>query len=418
MTRVALYARYSSDSQREASIEDQVRTCRARAEREGWTVTQVFTDYGISGATQLRPGYQRLLEEARTGAFDLVLAEALDRLSRDQEHVAGLYKQLSFAGVGLVTLAEGEISELHVGLKGTMNALFLKDLAQKTRRGQEGRVRDGRSAGGRCYGYRVVREFDHRGEPVRGGRSIDEAEAAIVRRVFREFAAGLSPRAIACRLNAEGVPGPEGGVWQGTTLRGHHARRTGLLRNELYIGRIVWNRMRFIKDPATGKRVSRPNPEREWVNEEVPHLRIVDQELWETVQARLGEIRSSPKTAKLIASGFWLQRRPRHLLTGKAFCGRCGGPLAAVGKDYLACAAARGKGTCANRKGIRRDALSSTSWRPANRNCPPGSQSPTAPCPACTPISPRSTGPRSPTCAPPSPTTAPNAAKPSSCCVR
>ncbi len=139
--RAAIYARYSSDNQRDASIEDQVRECRARADQEEWNVVQVYADRGISGATTLRPGYQQLLEDGRSGSFDVVLAEGLDRLSRDQEDIAGLYKQLSFAGIKLFTLAEGEINELHVGLKGTMNALYLKDLAQKTRRGLEGRVR-------------------------------------------------------------------------------------------------------------------------------------------------------------------------------------------------------------------------------------------------------------------------------------
>ena len=113
--------------------------------------------------------------------FDVVVAEALDRLSRDQEDIAALYKQLGFAGVRLVTLAEGEISELHVGLKGTMNALFLKDLAMKTRRGLEGRVRQGRSGGGLCYGYQTVRETDAAGNPIRGGRLIDDGEAEVVR---------------------------------------------------------------------------------------------------------------------------------------------------------------------------------------------------------------------------------------------
>ena len=80
--------------------------------------------------------------------FDIVVAEALDRLSRDQEDVAALYKQLRFADIKLITLAEGEVTELHVGLMGTVNALYLKDLAAKTHRGLEGRVRKGRSAGG------------------------------------------------------------------------------------------------------------------------------------------------------------------------------------------------------------------------------------------------------------------------------
>ena len=91
--RAVIYARYSSDNQREASIEDQVRICRERIEREGWTLTEIYSDASISGATTLRPGYQMLLEHARNGAFDFVIAEALDRLSRDLEDIAGLFKQ-------------------------------------------------------------------------------------------------------------------------------------------------------------------------------------------------------------------------------------------------------------------------------------------------------------------------------------
>ncbi|MBX6747077.1 MAG: recombinase family protein, partial [Acetobacteraceae bacterium] len=154
--RCAIYARYSSDRSREASIEDQVRVCRQRAEREGWTVVEVYADFAISGASADRPRFQQLMADAQAGRFEVILAEALDRLSRDQEHMAAFYKQMSFAGARVVTIAEGDITELHVGLKGTMAALFLKDLAQKTHRGLEGRVRAGHSGGGRCYGYRVV----------------------------------------------------------------------------------------------------------------------------------------------------------------------------------------------------------------------------------------------------------------------
>ncbi len=90
------------------------------------------------------------MEDAGKGGFDVVFAGALDRLSRDQEDVAGVFKRLSFAGVKTITLSEGEISHLHVGLKGTMNALFLKDLADKTRRGLQGRIEAGKSSGGLC----------------------------------------------------------------------------------------------------------------------------------------------------------------------------------------------------------------------------------------------------------------------------
>src|SRR6266478_6151584 len=202
--RAAIYARYSTDLQREASIEDQVRVCRQRIKREGWKLGATYSDAASSGASRLRPGYQKLLEDARAGAFNIVVAEALDRLSRDQEDVAALYKHLTFAGVKLITMSEGMINELHVGLKGTMNALFIKDLALKTRRGLEGRVRQGRSGGGLCFGYDVVREVDARGDAVAGGRTVNEAEAAVVRRIFQEYAQGRPPRAIARALNADG----------------------------------------------------------------------------------------------------------------------------------------------------------------------------------------------------------------------
>ena len=167
MTRAALYARYSSDQQRQASIADQFRICRARA---GWSVAGSYRDAAVSGdSVILRPGVQALLEDARRGDFDVVVAEALDRVSRDQADVATLYKHLRFASVTIVTLAEGEVTELHVGLKGTMNALFLKDLAAKTHRGLRGRVEQGRSGGGLCYGYDVAREKDAAGEA--GARS-------------------------------------------------------------------------------------------------------------------------------------------------------------------------------------------------------------------------------------------------------
>jgi site-specific DNA recombinase len=155
--KVAIYARYSSDNQREASIADQLRVCREFAARHGWTVVEEFTDHAISGATLLRSGFQALMRDALNQRFDVVLAEAPDRFSRDQEDTARLFKRLTFAGVSIVTLAEGDITHLHVGLKGTMNALFLKDLADKTRRGLRGRVELGKSGGGLCYGYRVRR---------------------------------------------------------------------------------------------------------------------------------------------------------------------------------------------------------------------------------------------------------------------
>ena len=111
MTRTAIYARFSTQMQREASIEDQVRVCEDRARRDGLDVVAVHSDMAISGSTLLRPGLQAVLECAARGEIDLVLAEALDRLSRDQADIAALYKTLSFRGVRILTLAEGDSIE-------------------------------------------------------------------------------------------------------------------------------------------------------------------------------------------------------------------------------------------------------------------------------------------------------------------
>ncbi len=362
--RAVVYARYSSDNQSEASNEDQIRLCKELIAHEGWTLIDSFGDAAISGATTTRPSYQALIEAAREAAFDVIVAEGLDRLSRDQEDVAALFKQMRFAGIKIVTLAEGEINELHVGLKGTMNALFLKDLAAETHRGLRGRVEAGKAGGGLCYGYRVVRRLDAAGEPVRGEREIVPDEAAILLRIFRDFAAGVSPRAIARRLNGRRRPWPRrGSLWSDSTLRGHTKRGTGLLNNELYIGRLVWNRQRYVKDPNTGKRVSRINPPAAWITADVPDLRIIDDDLWQVVKARQAalaiehEVVITAMTTARKANRLNASHRPRSLLSGLLVCGCCGGPYSLRGQDRYACSNHIMTGSCANGRSITRPAL-------------------------------------------------------------
>ena len=121
--RAAIYARYSSDLQCEASIDDQVRVCAEHAAKEGWQVVERYFDQAISGASLNRPGIQKLLRDAAAGKFVIILTESLDGVSRDQEDIAHVFKRMRFEGVRIVTLSEGEVNELHVGLKGTMGAL-------------------------------------------------------------------------------------------------------------------------------------------------------------------------------------------------------------------------------------------------------------------------------------------------------
>ncbi|MCB5945194.1 recombinase family protein [Acidocella sp. KAb 2-4] len=359
--RAAIYARFSSDNQRDASIEDQVRVCRELISRQGWREVEVFTDFAISGATDRRPGFLALQNAIKAGQIDAVVAEALDRVSRDQEHIARFYKLTDFSRIRFVTVAEGEISELHVGLKGTMNALLLKDLGQKTHRGLEGRVQAGKNPGGICYGYRPVRQLTAEGTLTTGDRAIDEAEAAIVRRIFRAYVGGQSAYAIARQLNAEKVPGPRDGSWSASLLLGNASRETGVLRNRLYAGVMVWNRQSYAKDPMTGKRISRPNPPEKWTFKPIPELQIIDAELWDAAQLILQAKREILKeqnadTEEVPTIGARLNRarRPAWALSGLVRCGLCGGAISVVGGQgqRLGCTAHHYRGKCDNPRSI------------------------------------------------------------------
>ena len=363
--RAAIYARYSSDQQSAASIPDQVRICRRLCIEQGWDVVEVFADEAMSGATHLRPDFQRMQQLAMRGGFEVLVAEALDRMSRDQEHIAGLHKRLNYLGVQIHTKAEGRISEIHIGLGGTMSALFLRQLAEKTHRGLEGRVKAGKSAGGISYGYRVDRQPLTDGTWTTGDRVINPTEAAIVERIFTEYDRGRSARAIAIGLNRDGILAPRTGgrgkgTWSFSTISGNWKRGTGILNNELYVGKLVWNRQRFIKDPDNGKRQARPNPPSDWITEHVPTLRIISDSLWSRVKARQGAIRddilvergqnpAAPKTERA--------RRARYLLSGLLQCGCCGSGYSMISNTRYGCSAARNSGTCQNRKTVQRSVV-------------------------------------------------------------
>jgi hypothetical protein len=155
-------------------------------------------------------------------------------------------------------------------------------------------------------------------------------------------------RAIARALNAEHVAGPRGRWWGPLTLVGNRKRGNGILNNELYIGRMVWNRQRFIKDPDSRKRQARPNPPEAWITIDVPSLRIVDEQMWNAVKARQGAL----NTRILIH-----RRRPQHLLSGLIKCGCCGSGMSVLGQGWIGCTSARDRGTCDNRRTIKRQEL-------------------------------------------------------------
>lgn len=365
MPRALLYARYSTDRQSDASAEDQLRLCRQRADREGWEIAEEFKDLAISGTVRDRPGLNDLMRAIERGAGTIVLAESLDRLSRDQEDIAGFFKRARHYGARIVTLSEGEIGAIHIGMNGTMAAVQLEQLGEKVRRGQIGRVVAGKIPGGISYGYAPVREFREDGTFEKGVRKVRDDQAEIVRRIYRQYVDGVGAVEIARQLNAEGQRAPRGGLWRASTILGHRARRNGILNNEMYIGRLLYMRQRFPKDPDSRKRVSRANDESQWISTDVPHLRIVDDATWQAAQARLrggsddfghGGNRHEP----------WKARRPRKLLSGLMRCGACGGTVTILGGERWGCSNAKQTGTCNNTRTISNRIVERRVWAAMN----------------------------------------------------
>ncbi|BAI76358.1 DNA recombinase (plasmid) [Azospirillum sp. B510] len=356
--RVVIYARYSDQKQDPSSIQAQLALCQDFAASKGWEVAGEFTDAMISGATKAREGYQAMLRTVDAGGADIVFAEALDRLTRDPEESHALFKRLKHRGVRLVTLAEGEVSNIHVAVSGISNALYLEAVAFKTRRSILDKVRKGEIITGLAYGYRVVKVHAEDGTLVDRHWEIVEEQAAVVRDIFTAFAGGHSPKQIARDLNDRGVPGPRGGIWRDTTIRGHHQRASGILRNALYIGLLVFNRQSFSRNPADdAKRVASLNDESDWVRVPWPELAILPQALWDRVQQRLQNIRNGAASSAIRDVRPWEHRR-QHLLTGLAVCAGCKTSLGNAGRDYLTCNTAKlSSASCSNQGSVRRSVL-------------------------------------------------------------
>lgn len=337
--RVAAYARFSTEMQREASLEDQLRVCGEFAVRHGWPQPINFTDSAVSGSRRDRIGYRRMLAQAHD--FDVLLLDDLTRFSRDNVELQSELRRLKFAGVRVIAIADGldtarDDAKLNAGLRGLMGELYLDDLAKKTHRGLTGRALQGASAGGLPYGYRVTGV---------GSRAIDEAQAAVVRRVYAEYLSGRTPRQIASALNAEGVPSARGSSWSMSAIHGDQRRGIGILANPIYVGRQIWNRSTWVKHPDTRRRIRKERDESEWVIKDKPELAIVDAATWDAVQRRL--------RGKKLGGAHKGGRAPRHLLSGILRCGVCGGPMVIIDRYRYGCSIAKDRGAAACTSTVR-----------------------------------------------------------------
>lgn len=282
--KAAIYSRFSTDRQTESSITDQYRVCAERCRQEGLSVVARFEDQGISGAAiGNRPGFLAMVEAGNAGGFDVLVVMDLSRLSRSQGDLSKVIDRLTARGIRVIGVQDGYDSarkghKLQAGLSGIIGEAFREMVSERTYAALESRALQGRPAGGRRYGY-------------------GEGEAAVVRLIFQWYSQGLSAQWIANELNRRGVPSPGSawkrvsrrrGGWHPSAIGGDPKRGIGILNNEHYVGRVAWNRSRWIKDPDTGKRRQVPRPRSEWITHTDDSLRIIADDLWQAVKDRQG----------------------------------------------------------------------------------------------------------------------------------
>lgn len=302
MKTAVIYARYSSDLQKDRSIDDQIALCKEIALRNGYSVGEIYTDRAKSGASMFeRDGLLALMNSAKKRNFQAVICESLSRLSRDQEDTAAIYKRLLFNEIAIVD-SSGIVSDVAAGLGGIVNSMFIKNLIISVKRSMNARAREGLVPGRPAFGLRATGK-------KKCEKEIDPINAALVLRVFEEYADGKSLRDIGDDLKRENIVVPNLGE---------------MLRNQIYIGTIIRNVTSSVKDPETGRRLFRRAPVDDRIIVDAPQLRIIPQELWDRVQHLL--------TARSKAKGWHGPRQHKfvnkdQLLLGLLTCGKCGGSM-------------------------------------------------------------------------------------------
>ncbi len=284
-----IYARYSSDNQREESIEGQIRECLAFAARKGYTVIRNYIDRAISGKrADNRPDFQQMITDSTKGEFDVIIVWKIDRFSRDKYDSAKYKYMLNKNGVSVISATEpiddtpeGKLME---SIFEGFSEYYIRDLAQKTSRGMTENTLKGKFNGGTVtFGYLIDDEKRFAKDP---------AAAPIVEDIFKRYANGEPIRSIVDSLNSKGVRN------NGRKLTYHFIN--WMLKNRRYLGEYTF------KDTLN--------------SEAIPPL--VTQEIFEKCQKRLSENKHKAASFKAVEE--------KYLLTGKIFCGCCGDTMSGI----------------------------------------------------------------------------------------
>lgn len=316
-----IYARYSSDKQREESIEGQIRECRAYADRNGIEIVGEYIDRAKSASKDLekRKEFLRMIRDSRNKYFDFVIVWKIDRFARDQYDSIVYKRELEKNGVKVLSATEmisdtkeGKIMEAFLRV---MAEIYSDDLAEKVKRGHKENALKCRNNGGHTpLGYKVV---DHK-------LIIDPSTAPVVQEIYQRYADGETIREIIDDLNTKGLRTSKGNKFT-------HPSFNTLLQNRVYIGEYVYD----------GTVISDGVPA------------IVSKEIFDKVQARRERNKRAPASSKT---------KINFLLTTKLFCGNCGKMMVGdSGKSktgtihyYYKCGAAKRERTC-NKKAVRKD---------------------------------------------------------------
>ena len=339
--RFALYARVSTEEQRDGqTIDSQIAELERLAEAKGWLVTGIYKDEGWSGSMMARPELDRLRDDARSGRFEAVVINDVDRLARDVAHLGIIKRDLERQNVRVIfrklPAEESPMSNLMVNILGSFAEFERELIIDRTRRGRRHKVESRKQYLGSntSYGYRYRRMDRINGKA--GHLGVEPQEARIVRLMFGWVdAERLSASRVARRLNELQIPPRKSAVWgKSSVLR--------ILHNEMYAG--VWHynklqccepRLRRI-NIAYRKRLKssvRRRPREEWIPLQLPKaLHLVARDRWERAQMRLKEnITFSPRN----------EQHP-YLLKGLVQCGGCGSRYVGDvwhGRFYYRCSA-------------------------------------------------------------------------------
>jgi len=358
----AFYGRFSSDKQRDESIDDQLRVCLRHAEREGIEIPEKyrFGDKAMSGRLHKRPGLQQLkLALHESPDIDVVIVDEISRLSRNDLQTLYTYYQLTNENKGLIAVSDSIDTRKDVNAKvqiffrAMMNDMALQVIRNETKRGQLGQKERGRSAGENVYGYETVPDGNiiykkgiKRPEGYKHVTCVEESK--VVRQIFELYLQGKSPIDIAKILNGLGIRAKRGGQWNNSTI-------VRILQNKKYIGVWEYNTTKTVYNQLEGTKKQVPRPRDEWHVATREDLRIITQEMWLTVQ-EMHEKASKPFPSRKSISlkgrnKSYIHSYPKDPMEGLMECGVCGNTIMQVAGTkggYYGCHHGR-TGACSNK---------------------------------------------------------------------